>query len=77
MCALFFPAPTPHMLCHSADTTAVFLLFQAFEELWRLLDVNRDGALDYGEFVRGFIGEMNESRKAYVRKVFLDMTDAI
>jgi hypothetical protein len=31
--------------------------------------VNGDGALDYGEFVRGFIGEMNESRKAYVRKV--------
>ncbi|EDO37727.1 predicted protein, partial [Nematostella vectensis] len=38
--------------------------------LWNLLDVNGDGALDYGEFVRGFIGEMNETRKAYVRKVF-------
>ena len=34
-----------------------------------MLDVNGDGFLDYGEFSRGFIGEMNESRKSLVRKV--------
>ena len=33
------------------------------------MDVNRDGFLDYGEFSRGFIGEMNELRKSSVRKV--------
>ena len=34
--------------------------------------MNRDGFLDYGEFSRGFIGEMNELRKSSVRKVSND-----
>ena len=38
--------------------------------MWELLDRNNDGVLDYGEFVRGFFGEMNETRKHYVRKAF-------
>lgn len=33
------------------------------------MDENHDGALDYGEFTRNFIGEMNEKRKALVLKV--------
>lgn len=32
------------------------------------MDVNGDGFLDYGEFSRGFIGEMSELRKLFVRK---------
>ena len=38
--------------------------------IWKLVDENSDGDLDYGEFVRGFFGEMNESRKRWVRKAF-------
>ena len=34
-----------------------------------LLDTDNSGYLDYGEFVRGFIGEMAENRKDLVRKV--------
>lgn len=43
---------------------------QTFNRLWNVLDINQDGFLDYGEFSRGFIGEMNELRKSSVRKVF-------
>nr|XP_058963199.1 calcyphosin-2-like isoform X2 [Pocillopora verrucosa] len=43
---------------------------ETFNCLWSVLDVNQDGFLDYGEFSRGFIGEMNELRKSSVRKVF-------
>lgn len=49
--------------------TNAFSLFQTFNHLWDILDVNGDGFLDYGEFSRGFIGEMNELRKSLVRKV--------
>jgi Ca2+-binding EF-hand superfamily protein len=38
-------------------------LFQAF-------DLNGDGSVDYEEFLRGVVGEMNEFRKGYVRKAF-------
>ena len=38
--------------------------------MWDALDVNKDGVLDYGEFIRGFFGEMNEERKNWVRKAF-------
>ena len=38
--------------------------------VWNLVDSNNDGDLDYGEFVRGFLGEMSECRKLWVRKAF-------
>jgi len=41
-----------------------------FESVWRVIDENGDGAINYGEFIRAFIGEMNEFRKSLVRKVF-------
>ncbi|XP_066264938.1 calcyphosin-2-like [Branchiostoma lanceolatum] len=43
---------------------------QQFESVWRILDQNEDGVLDYGEFMRTFIGEMSEYRKALVRKAY-------
>ncbi|XP_077998416.1 calcyphosin-2-like [Glandiceps talaboti] len=43
---------------------------EKFQSLWTVLDQNGDGCIDYGEFVRGFIGEMTEWRKSLVRKVF-------
>ena len=45
------------------------MLLQVFDRLWSVLDTNGDGVLDYGEFSRGFFGEMSERRKACVRKV--------
>ena len=38
--------------------------------VWNIVDSNKDGVLDYGEFLRGFIGEMSEQRKVWVRKAF-------
>mgnify|MGYP002804121021 FL=1 len=46
---------------------------ERFDEIWNIVDVNRDGVLDYGEFTRNFIGEMNEKRKGLVLKVFRKM----
>uniref|UniRef100_H2YU91 EF-hand domain-containing protein n=1 Tax=Ciona savignyi TaxID=51511 RepID=H2YU91_CIOSA len=43
---------------------------QDFESVWRVVDENNDGVIDYGEFMRSFIGEMNETRRAVVRKVY-------
>lgn len=40
-----------------------------FDDLWGLLDTDNSGYLDYGEFKRGFIGEMSEPRKELVIKV--------
>ncbi|XP_054552187.1 calcyphosin-2-like isoform X3 [Talpa occidentalis] len=40
-----------------------------FESLWLIL--NGNGKVDYGEFKRAIIGEMNEYRKSFVRKVTL------
>ena len=48
-----------------------FYLLQNFEYIWERVDADGDGKLDYGEFVRGFLGEMNEGRKSVVRKVNL------
>ena len=44
-------------------------VLQLFDKLWDVLDQNGDGAIDYAEFRRAFVGEMNEYRKGYVRKV--------
>ncbi|NXY86609.1 CAYP2 protein, partial [Alcedo cyanopectus] len=40
-----------------------------FESLWLILDDSKSGKVDYGEFTRAIFGEMNEYRKAFVRKV--------
>lgn len=45
----------------------------SFEAMWNIVDENHDGVLDYSEFTRNFIGEMNELRKALVLKVFRKM----
>eukprot|EP00111_Clytia_hemisphaerica_P018268 TCONS_00054022-protein len=41
-----------------------------FNLIWKLIDENNDEFLDYGEFTRGFFGEMTEHRKKWVRKAF-------
>lgn len=42
---------------------------QDFESLWLILDDGKTDKVDYGEFTRAVFGEMNEYRKAFVRKV--------
>lgn len=37
--------------------------------MWLILDDSKSDKVDYGEFVRAIVGEMNEYRKALVRKV--------
>ncbi|XP_047406293.1 calcyphosin-2 isoform X1 [Sciurus carolinensis] len=46
-----------------------------FESLWLILSSssNDEGKVDYGEFKRAIIGEMNEYRKSFVRKVFMKL----
>ncbi|PNJ63597.1 calcyphosin-2 isoform X11 [Pongo abelii] len=44
-----------------------------FESAWLILNDNGNGKVDYGEFKRGIIGEMNEYRKSYVRKAFMKL----
>ncbi|NXG00499.1 CAYP2 protein, partial [Sakesphorus luctuosus] len=40
-----------------------------FESLWLILDDSKSDKVDYGEFTRAIFGEMNEYRKAFVRKI--------
>lgn len=42
---------------------------QDFESLWLILDDSKSDKVDYGEFTHAIFGEMNEYRKASVRKV--------
>ncbi|NXV75771.1 CAYP2 protein, partial [Atlantisia rogersi] len=42
---------------------------QDFESLWVILADDRSDKVDCGEFTRAIFGEMNEYRKAFVRKV--------
>ncbi|XP_050791477.1 calcyphosin-2 isoform X3 [Gopherus flavomarginatus] len=44
-----------------------------FESLWLILDDNCNDKVDYGEFTRAIIGEMNEYRKAFVRKAYMKL----
>ncbi|XP_028674253.1 calcyphosin-2 isoform X1 [Erpetoichthys calabaricus] len=44
-----------------------------FEGVWLILDENEDGQLDYGEFIRGIVGEMSEYRKSFVRKAYVKL----
>ncbi|XP_043943164.1 calcyphosin-2 [Protopterus annectens] len=44
-----------------------------FESVWLILDQNSDGEIDYAEFIRFVIGEMNEYRKRFVRKAYMKL----
>ncbi|XP_075408876.1 calcyphosin-2 isoform X2 [Tenrec ecaudatus] len=44
-----------------------------FESLWLILNANGSDKMDYGEFKRAIIGEMNEYRKSFVRKAFMNL----
>ncbi|XP_008588875.1 PREDICTED: calcyphosin-2 [Galeopterus variegatus] len=46
-----------------------------FESAWLILigNGNGNGKVDYGEFKRAIIGEMNEYRKSFVRKAFMKL----
>ncbi|KAG8439698.1 hypothetical protein GDO86_005754 [Hymenochirus boettgeri] len=44
-----------------------------FESLWLMLDENHEGKLDYERFTYALVGEMNEYRKAFVRKAFMKL----
>ncbi|XP_004384696.1 calcyphosin-2 [Trichechus manatus latirostris] len=44
-----------------------------FESSWLILNGNGSNKVDYGEFKRAIIGEMNEYRKSFVRKAFMKL----
>uniref|UniRef100_A0A8B9P9W5 Calcyphosine 2 n=1 Tax=Apteryx owenii TaxID=8824 RepID=A0A8B9P9W5_APTOW len=44
-----------------------------FESLWLILDHSKTDKVDYGEFIRAIVGEMNEYRKAFVRKAYMKL----
>nr|XP_028601536.1 calcyphosin-2 [Podarcis muralis]XP_028601537.1 calcyphosin-2 [Podarcis muralis]XP_028601538.1 calcyphosin-2 [Podarcis muralis]XP_028601539.1 calcyphosin-2 [Podarcis muralis] len=44
-----------------------------FESLWLMLNDNRNEEVDYAEFTRAILGEMNEYRKAFVRKAYMKL----
>ncbi|KFV76056.1 Calcyphosin-2, partial [Dryobates pubescens] len=44
-----------------------------FESLWLALDESKSDKVDYGEFTRAVFGEMNEYRKAFVRKAYIKL----
>ncbi|XP_051885738.1 calcyphosin-2 isoform X2 [Pristis pectinata] len=44
-----------------------------FESIWLLLDQDCDGKVDYNQFLQAIIGEMNEFRKAFVRKAYMKL----
>uniref|UniRef100_A0A6J0UJ59 Calcyphosin-2 isoform X1 n=3 Tax=Pogona vitticeps TaxID=103695 RepID=A0A6J0UJ59_9SAUR len=44
-----------------------------FESLWLILDGNSNGDVDYVDFTRAVLGEMNEYRKAFVRKAYMKL----
>nr|XP_033807610.1 calcyphosin-2 isoform X3 [Geotrypetes seraphini] len=46
---------------------------EIFESVWIILDENCNDQVDYGEFTHAVIGEMNEYRKAFVRKVYMKL----
>lgn len=43
--------------------------FKELDGIWHILDEDGDARVDCREFIRGVIGEMNEFRKSFVRKV--------
>ncbi|KAF4792409.1 calcyphosine 2 [Turdus rufiventris] len=44
-----------------------------FESLWLILDDNKSDKVNYGEFTHAIFGEMNEYRKAFVRKAYMKL----
>ncbi|KGL74314.1 Calcyphosin-2, partial [Tinamus guttatus] len=62
-----------------ADFKAALKLFHLevpegdFESLWLILDHSKTDKVDYGEFIRAVVGEMNEHRKAFVRKAYMKL----
>ncbi|KFV78589.1 Calcyphosin-2, partial [Struthio camelus australis] len=44
-----------------------------FESLWLILDDSKTDKVDYGEFIRAIVGEMNEYRKTFVRKAYMKL----
>ncbi|XP_067907271.1 calcyphosin-2 isoform X3 [Heterodontus francisci] len=44
-----------------------------FESIWLILDQDCDGEVDYYQFIQVVIGEMNEFRKAFVRKAYMKL----
>ncbi|XP_026523498.1 calcyphosin-2 isoform X1 [Notechis scutatus] len=46
---------------------------EEFESLWLVLHEDNNGELDYTEFTRAILGEMNEYRKAFVRKAYMKL----
>lgn len=57
------------ILEHSEELWQHIFKLQDFESLWLVLDDSKSNKVDYGEFTRAVFGEMNEYRKAFVRKV--------
>lgn len=45
------------------------MLLQELDSVFEVLDSDETGELDYSIYMRGIIGEMDESRKNLVRKV--------
>ncbi|OXB69036.1 hypothetical protein ASZ78_012864 [Callipepla squamata] len=46
---------------------------QNFESLWLILDESKSDKVDCGEFIHAIAGEMNEYRKAFVRKAHMKL----
>ncbi|XP_028941950.1 calcyphosin-2 isoform X2 [Antrostomus carolinensis] len=44
-----------------------------FKSLWLILDDSKSDKVDCGEFTRAVFGEMNEYRKAFVRKAYMKL----
>ncbi|NXI06100.1 CAYP2 protein, partial [Pachycephala philippinensis] len=44
-----------------------------FESLWLILDDSKSDKVDYREFTHAIFGEMNEYRKAFVRKAYMKL----
>uniref|UniRef100_V9KGL5 Calcyphosin-2 n=1 Tax=Callorhinchus milii TaxID=7868 RepID=V9KGL5_CALMI len=44
-----------------------------FESVWLILDQDCQGQVDYHQFIRGVLGEMNEYRKWFVRKAYMKL----
>ncbi|NXF06851.1 CAYP2 protein, partial [Smithornis capensis] len=44
-----------------------------FESLWLILDDSKSDKVDDGQFTRAIFGEMNEYRKAFVRKAYMKL----